>query len=535
MSNPRSRKCQLERINGGSFDVIIIGSGVCEAAIFATLASKGIPVALISPLDFTSRSNQDIPFLLNDGYESVRGSALTNSYVTNKSIQKMYASKTTGIEKIPYLSLILEAKQENVGSSTRRVLANSIVSKSGKPQLIRQKRLNVLHDKMRVSNLKGAIEHSATYCPDGEGRLAMNLIHHGMSHNTNNALAVNYLEPVLANQTRGKPWEVVFRDTIGNKEITLSSKVVIESQRPDAENIVPLVSETKQVAIHNTHISVPKFISKQQYIRLFNNKNRRMTISPALDKNIVTCSRIKNEDESEEPFTEDIKNILSAINAQYKLVKGIREQDITSVWTTTSQQLSTNSQDNLCNLSFIGIKNQVKVDAAKRVINLRGARVSSSYYISTEIEKIVSRIGIEYKSDTNKWHNSSDKTEKSYFLDLAKNLEMLDSDGNVNSHALSIWRRHKSNSFKILDIIESNEKLAKPIIGGYNYLWAEIAAIRSHEMVTSLEDFLYRRTILGQLNGESVFKYISKDKLQKALWLEDLAPTPSTEHEIKST
>ena len=535
MSNPRSRKCQIERINGGSFDVIIIGSGVCEAAIFATLASKGIPVALLSPEDFSSRSNQDIPFLLNDGYESVRGSALSNSYLTNKSIQKMSSSRTTGIQEIPYLSLLLEAKDENVRSSKKQLLANSIASKSGKPQLIRQKSLDALHDKMRVSNLKGAIEHKAAYCPDGEGRLAMNLIHHGMSHDTNNALTANYLEPISANQSPGKPWEIVFKDKINQTEITLLSKIIIESQRPDAENIVPLKTETKQVAIRNTHIAFPQFISKQKYIRLFNNKNKRMTISPAMDKNIVTCSRIQKENEDESTLAEDTKNILSAINAQYKLEEEISETDIESVWTTLSQQSSTKEDDLLCNLSFIGIKNQVRLDATKRVINLRGARVSSSYYISKEVEKIISRIGINFKPETNKWHSSANTTEKGYFLDLAKNLDLTNTEAGPNSYAQSIWRRHRSNSFRILDIIESNEKLATPLIKDYNYLWAEIASIRSNEMVTSLEDFLYRRTILGQLKGDLVYKHISRSDLEKALWLDPTAPTPPVENKLEST
>jgi len=516
--NPRSRNSQIERLRGGSFDVLIIGSGVCETAIFASLASKGIPVALVATQDFASQTNQDIPFLLNDGFESTTGWAMANSYLNSKSINKLANSHIAGIQPIPYLSLVTESDNDSFSGSTRKAITNSLVNKGSRPQLRRQSSLAAAETSLRVSNIKGAIEHKAAYTPDGEGRLAFNLIHHGMSHGSNNAVAVNYLKPISKEQTKGKPWEIEVKDIISNEVFALSSKVVIEAQHPTSKNIFNLSKETSQTTVANTHISIQRFTKLKQFVRLVNTKNKKITLGTTHNRNMITCSRVMKTS-SDLDRDADIKHILKTINSQYKLEEEITEDQITSIWETQSQHCATKSSENLTDTCLSGIKNQIEVDATQKIVNLVGTRVAASYQISKEVVKIVSRMGIEFKSDKNKWYSSSDQTEKSYFMDLAKNLDLIDPDS-AFTLADCIWRRHRTNSFKILDIIESNETLKKPIIEGYDYIWAEIAAIRSHEMVVSVDDFLYRRTTLGQLLGKSIFDQINKSDLEQALMLE---------------
>ena len=148
-----------------------------------------------------------------------------------------------------------------------------------------------------------------------------------------------------------------------------------------------------------------------------------------------------------------------------------------------------------------------------------GARASSAYYLTKEIEKTVSRRGIEIKEPNEAWYDVSDQGEGDYFAEVAAG------QGWDPELANAVWQRHHRQAFQILELAEQTPTLALPVVPGFNYLWAEVAAIRETELVACLDDFLYRRTELGRLLGESLFASVSRQKLESALRLGASATT----------
>lgn len=521
------REEQLTKLNGGHYDVLILGNGAAETAIFASLSTKSIPVALISEKDFGSNTNQDIPFLENDKFENNSNQGLTNSYLINKSSNKIENNQTFGVEKLPYLSLINEKNRFSLAGASTKILTNSLIHKSGKPRLFRKEYLKQAEPDLDTKNFKGGIEHKTIYFPDGIGRAAINLIKFGLNANINTS-ACNYLKIGKIEKHVNKPWEIDFIDLIGNKKITLLAQVVIQSQ--NFGEITPkefTINNTKlkSTIIRNTHATVPKFTS-EQFIQIKNNKNK-ITITPTGNQNIITLSEVVEiiDLTNENNQTETVEELLNSTNKEFSLKDELTKNDLITTWTTFTRKEKIYKNESIDDPSR-AIKNQIELDAVKNLINLYDSGISSAFQLSSDIEKIVKRCGIKLRANNREWHNSENIPEKQFFYELTKKMNLFE-DNEQLVHCL--WTRHRSNSFKILEIIDSNRSLSKTIIEDCNYIWAEIAMMRNTELISSLDDFLYQRTNLGYCYGESIYEKISVETLKKALLL---SSSPKNYHKI---
>ncbi len=497
--------------------MLVIGAGVVEAAVFESLAARGISVALTSPRDFGAHPNQDVPTLLNDGLDTTGKSAAVDVHLINSAINRLVESGNRNIEKTPFLSIINSSDKDSLAKTSRRIVTNTMVARADKPNLVRAEPLRDKEPALRTNAVRGAISYTTVHCPEGAGRMAINYLHDAWGHEANAAVAVNYMRVIHAYKKGDKGWEIELKDSFTGKCISLLAKVVVDSAGSEVAAFPELslhVQPTK--VLRNINVTLPSLVSNKRFIRIVNSKSKRLVISPVKGRSIVTSTELCEGSATHfnQVDPQEISNILRDINQHLKLERDLSTDDVKHAWTTYSLRNPRNSKDtSIDSLPLFRPKEQIQIDANQRVINLIGARLATTTYLCDQVCKAVERMGIVFKTKPSSLESAK---EHRYFLQLAHRAELFK---DYPQMAEILWRRHRRASFKLLDTLESNPALAKPMVGGFDYIWAELATIRATEMVTCLDDFLLRRTLLGRLAGDKLFEIMSEEDLKKALKL----------------
>jgi len=94
------------------------------------------------------------------------------------------------------------------------------------------------------------------------------------------------------------------------------------------------------------------------------------------------------------------------------------------------------------------------------------------------------------------WFGEPDAAARQGFLAEAARLGL---DGLTRpGSAERLWRRYGGRAMALLDAVRRDPGMAREVVEGGEVLRCEVAEAARSEMVTSLEDFLRRRTALAQ-------------------------------------
>lgn len=553
MSQTRLRKTEIERINGGTFDVLVVGAGVVESAIFSTLAARGISVAYVSPRDFGAQPNQESPGLVDDGYSAF--GKVSSSWKSDRGTNKLL-TPTVGAVRQTFRSLVRPQDRVNLATVGKNALSGSILNNTSRPHFIRHSQLEKLDPALRSTSFTGAVDFEVMHIPQWPGRLAMNFITEAHSHGNQHAVAANYLKVIAAERISSGYWEVELKDSLDAACISLIAKVVVNAHNPEIASTPELtITDQSDALVKNTTVSFDNFFhessrkpSQPAYLQISNSDQRRVVLHRSANGVIATSTvlcegapkRFSEVSESE------VRAILGSINTAIKHTSFGREvstDDIRAASVMHSVKKSNRKYPrSLSDLRSHAPREQLEVDARQGLVNLVGARIANCYYLCTEVETISQRLGIQFRKadSTNEtgevrapiWYEPKSTKQdvlKEYFFDTVSEvfseLAGQEPDIHLRKLALGLWQRHKKNAFAVLEVIAENPSLIKQITPKLDIVYAELAVIRDQEYITCMRDFLARRTHLSQIIGDELFESISEDKLSTALRLSALHET----------
>ncbi len=547
MTQTRHRKTEIERLNGGNFDVLVVGAGVVEAAIFSTLAARGLSVAYISPRDFGSQPNQESPGLIDDAYSAF--GKVSSSWKSDRGTNKLL-TPTVGAVRQTFRSLVRPQDRFNIATAGKNALSGSILNNSSRPHFIKQSQLEKLDPALRSSSFTGAVDYEVMHIPQWPGRLAMNFIAEANSHGNEHAVAANYLKVIEATRISSSYWEVELKDSLDATCISLIAKIVVNSHNPEIASTPELtISNESTSLVKNTTVSFDNFLhessrkpSQPAYLQVSNTNQRRVVLHRSANGVIATSTvlcegapkRFSEVSESE------VRAILNSINTAIKHTSLGREVSTTDIRAASVMHSvkKTNRKypRSLADLRPHAPREQLQVDARQGLVNLVGARIANSYYLCTEIETIAKRLGLQFRNINTSneagvvrapiWYEPKSTKQdvlKEYFFDTVSEvfseLAGKEPDVHLRKLALGLWQRHKKNAFAVLEVIAQNPSLIKQITPKLDLVYAELAVMRDQEYITCMRDFLSRRTHLSQIIGDELFEYIPEDKLSTALRL----------------
>src|SRR4051812_40076228 len=101
-----SREAHLDRIDGGVFDVLVVGGGINGAVAAASLAGRGASVALVDRGDFGAFTSQESSNLIWGGFKYLESYELLLVWKLCRSRNRLMKAYPDNIKEISFLATL---------------------------------------------------------------------------------------------------------------------------------------------------------------------------------------------------------------------------------------------------------------------------------------------------------------------------------------------------------------------------------------------------------------------------------------------
>lgn len=478
-----SRAEQVANVEGGRFDMIIVGGGVTGAYAAMDAALRGYRVALLEKDDFASGTSSKSSKMIHGGLRYIEQGNLPLVRHSLLERQRLRKNARHLVQRLPFLFPVLS----HDGVFDRR-LAAGFESLLWTYDLAGGWREGVLHQKLsknevlahcstfKAENLDGGFMYYDARADDARLTLtlARTAAHHG-------AAILNGAKVTGITRSRGKVNGVVAE--VDGREISALAGVVViatgawlrDWNGAGADADAPNIRPAKGV-----HIAVPwsKIRNDCTVTIPIPGRNRRATITRWGDTAYLGTT--------DEDYTGDLDDVNCTREEMEFLISGARTA------------LNTDLEASDVVGSIGGCRPLVAPPGGKTI------DVKRKHEIRTDRDGLVTVVGGKLTTSRHMAQQTIDAAQKvlgerrrcvtkdAYLLGSAGyDPEAVTASGGLAAH---LGERYGNEAPFVTDILGDDPSLAKPIVEGLPYLEAEVVYSARHEMARSVDDVLSRRT-----------------------------------------
>ena len=493
------RKSNIKRLDGSTFDVLIVGGGINGAVSAAVLAGRGLDVAIIDRGDwagFTSSSSSNLAwggfkYLSNYEVNLVRKLSLSRN-----RLLKAYPSNIT---QLGFLAALDETSPfppwlAALGSSAYWAIGNF---QTHRPQFLGPDEIKSQEPVVKIDRVRGGIEYYDAYLRDNDSRFVFNFVRQALEAG---ATAANYVELTKAEQ-HGANWNVDLSDLETGETFKLTAKAIVNAAGPFVDELNATWNNQTQHRIvysKGIHLVVPQLTETERVLAFFDDTQRLFYVIPMGRRSVIgtTDTRVQT------PFTEvtadDREFLLEQINERLDLEKPLTTDDIIAERTGVRPLVVLNDGDDRQEVDWTTLsrKHEIDLDLERRIVTIFGGKITDCLNVGEEVAAEVEKLGFALEPDRGDWFGEPTEQVRADFMAQAKRLK-LDSlrvkDG-VEPLSERLWRRYGRRAFTMLDAIREDQRMGEDILESADYLRVELHHAARHEMVTHLEDFMLRRS-----------------------------------------
>ncbi|SDT29459.1 glycerol-3-phosphate dehydrogenase/oxidase [Microterricola viridarii] len=480
---PLSRRDNVARIDGGRFDMIIVGGGVTGAYAAMDAALRGYSVALLEKDDFASGTSSKSSKMIHGGLRYIEQGNLPLVRHSLLERQRLRKNARHLVQRLPFLFPVLSDN----GVFDRR-LAAGFESLLWTYDLAGGWREGVLHQKLSKNEV---LAHCSTFKGeklDGgfmyydaradDARLTLGLARTAAHHG---AAILNGAKVTEVTRAGGKVSGIVAE--VDGREITASARVVViatgawlrdwngAATDADAPNIRPA---------KGVHIAVPwmKIRNDCTVTIPIPGRNRRATITRWGDTAYLGTT--------DEDYTGDLDDVNCTRQEMDFLIEGAH----------TALNTDLSAEDVLGSIG--GTRPLIAPPGGKTM------DVKRKHEIRTDHDGLVTVVGGKLTTSRHMAEQTIDaaqrvlgqrrrcRTKDAYLLGAAGyDGEAVVASGGLAAH---LGERYGNEAQFVTDIIGNNPELAAPVVAGMPYLEAEVVYSARHEMARNVDDILSRRT-----------------------------------------
>ena len=216
------RSANIERIDGGYFDVLVVGGGINGAVAAASLAGRGASVALVDRGDFAGFTSQESSNLVWGGFKYLENYELPpGAQAVHESRNRLMKAYPANVKEIGFLAA-LDARRPLpalVGRAGRhsRTGASATSGPSGRGVFERRERSRPRSRSSTPRNVRGGIEYHDAYLKDNDARFVFCFVRSALDAG---AVAANYVELARRRTRRRTAGMPTLRDIDTGAEIT---------------------------------------------------------------------------------------------------------------------------------------------------------------------------------------------------------------------------------------------------------------------------------------------------------------------------
>ncbi len=462
----------LARLAAEQFDVLVVGGGITGAGVALDAASRGLRTALVERDDFASGTSSKSSKLIHGGLRYLQQGDVALVYEGLAERQRLRKLAPHLVQLLPFMIPIL-----GKGGVVNRKLARAMGSAMWAYDLTGGARIGKLHERLSKDE---ALAHMPTMPADplqyaylyydahaDDARLCVAVARTAASHG---AVVANHTAVVGITKNDDGRVSGVTVEADGPR-FAVRAKVVVNAAGVWSDDVRALDEGTNPATLRpakGIHITVP-----WEKVR----NDIAVVIPVPRDKRslFVVCT------------PEDLRYVLTALNRS--LTTDITEADVVGSWAGLRPLVKAAASGRTADLSR---RHKVRTSASG-VVSVTGGKLTTYRSMAADAVDDVVELVDPNRRLWSRWTRRS-RTKRVKLLGA----EGYEEPSPTSRAALHLAHRYGSEAddvTRLLDPAEAGHSdLAEPLVPGLPYLRAEALWAVRHEMATTLDDVLSRRT-----------------------------------------
>ena len=498
------RQQQIDRLNGGRFDVFVVGGGINGAVSAAALAGRGLDVGLAEQNDFGSFTSQESSNLVWGGFKYLQNYEIPLVYKLSRSRNRLLDAYPTVISEIPFFATLDDSSPfpswlAGLGSMAYWGLG---FAQTRPPRYHRAGAIPDTEPVVNTDTADAAIEYSDGYLKDNDSRFVWKFIESALDLG---AAAANYVS-VTGARFDGTEWKINLRDSTTGGIMEATAATLVNAAGPFSDRFnrdLGITTKHRIVYSKGIHLVVPQITSSNRVLAFFDDTQRLFYVIPMAHRSVIGTTDSRTENPKEEVTDEERLFLLNQINARLNLAAPLTLSDIIAERNGVRPLVveSGGSDHEDVDWTSLSRKHEIEADRSSRIVTIFGGKLTDCLNVGEEVVEAVEEFGHDLGPER-KWFGEESKAERAAFyrraallgLDRAPEIERADTMAEV------LWRRHGNAANLLLDSVENDATMAEPIMPETDILKGEIPLYLEREMVVDIDDLLRRRTKLALIH-----------------------------------
>jgi glycerol-3-phosphate dehydrogenase len=497
------RAANLDRIDGGLFDVLVVGAGINGAVSAAALAGRGADVALIDRGDFGGFTSQESSNLVWGGFKYLENYELPLVFGLCRSRNRLMKAYPDNIREVGFLAALDQSSPYAPWFAALGAAAYWAIGLfgTGRPRLYDAAAAKREEPVIDTTNVRGAIEYRDAYLVDNDSRFVFAFVRSAIEAG---AAAANYVELISAERV-GDRWEVRLRDSDTGRPFTTGARSIVNAAGPFVDGLNEqwgLATEHRIVYSKGIHLVVPRLTTQchDRVLAFFDDTNRLFYVIPMGHRSVIGTTDTRVDDPYTRVTDDDRQFLLEQINKRLDLPAPLTTADVIAERSGVRPlvvQAGRGSTDHV-DWTALSRKHAVERDDDLAVVTVFGGKLTDCLNVGEEVAAEVERLGVPLERDLRNWYGEPAKATRTEFYRQAKlmKLDRLRPTTHGYDEPLSdrLWRRYGRRAFGMLEAIRADPSMGEDIMDSADYLRVELHNAAEFEMIVKLDDFMRRRS-----------------------------------------
>lgn len=490
------RNSNVKKLSERPFDVLVLGGGINGAVAAASLAGRGVRVALIDRHDFASGVSSNSSNLAWGGIkylESLEFLLVNKLCLSRNRLMRAYPST---VKEIRFLTTVQRGFRFPpffiyLGSLLYWVMGRFATRA---PRFIGAGAIEATEPVINTRHAAGGLEYSDCYLYDNDARFVFNFIRKSLNYG---CIAANYVASLGATRENDL-WVTRARDEISGAEFEIRSRAVINACGPwvDAENRrVGEHTAHHHLFSKGVHLIVDRITDNKRVMAFFASDGRLFFLIPMGPKTCIGTTDTQVASPEVGVTDEDRDFILDNANALLDLDPPLTRDSIVAERVGV-RPLAIAGEGGEADWVQLSRKHVIEVNEARNYLSIFGGKLTDCLNVGDEVADWVARLGIAVPQPGNRWYGEPGDDLREEFMVQARlmNLDALTDPSSPEPLSERFWRRYAESAFGLLERIREDPSVAKLLIENAEYTRCEIELAARREMIVKLEDFMRRRS-----------------------------------------
>ena len=495
-SNARlDRSTGLLRLASDTFDVLVIGGGITGSGVALDAVTRGLSTALVERDDFASGTSSKSSKLIHGGLRYLQQGDIRLVYEALRERKRLHRNASHLVHVLPFMIPIL-SKNSVVSKKIARALGSAMwmYDLTGGWRIGKlHKRINADEAFAHIPTMSRERFSSAYLYYDAEAddaRLCIAVLRTAAQHG---AVLANACTVVAIDTDVDGTKLITLVDKYTGDKIVARARTVVNASGVWADDVRELDEGVHPHTIRpakGVHLTVPweKVRNDIAVVIPVPGDKRSLFVIPWVSNGDgtykytyigTTDTDFKGSVNDPQCTKDDIDYVLRALNAAVNT--GVTESDVTAVWSGLRPLVQTSDGEAVKGRTADLSRRHRVTTSPNGVVTVTGGKLTTYREMSQDaVDAVVQLLGSRRRCSTQRLslRGSARFSPSKNASDLVRHIES----------------RYGTDANLIYELIESDPHLATVLIEGLPYVKAEAIFAVTHEMATTLDDVLSRRT-----------------------------------------